>query len=242
MSILIVEDDKVNGTIIERALAAAGYGTVRSEDGAEALRLLRSRYDIDLVIADIIMPEMNGLEMLRDIKGSIFLCDTPVIFCSASMDVGKIRLAAALGCFTYLVKPVPRELLLEKVARALEQVKPVLVPVRQVMETRGMDQVDYLKEATALVDLLEKDVQLFDFQQKHPSLPLPDPEYRRVATLCEGLGARRLACQMEEFLKPSQDRAEMRFQLMRITWSMQRVLSLLKAQLAREFGMDRRDV
>lgn len=236
MSILIAEDDKVNGTILERMLTSEKFETVRCFNGVEALKLLRSRMDIDVVVADIMMPEMNGLEMLRDIRESLLLNDTPVILCSGVTDRGKVQLAGALGCTSFLVKPIQKPLLLKKIALELSKAKPVLVSVREAMDRGGFDQNVYLKTAHKLIEALEENIQLVDYKQKHPASPTREPQLDRVLELSITLGAERLVSYMRLFQQPATSKEEIRLRFVRMVWAMERVLVLLKAQISREFG------
>ncbi len=231
MSILVVEDDEINGIIIERMLRSAQYQTVRASSGAAALGVLRSRADIDLIVADVVMPEMSGLDLLRVIKDSISLKDVPVIFCSASMDVGKVRLAAALGCCYYLLKPVQRDLLLQKVSTALSKGKALLIPKVVIQAKFGLDEAGYQELAQSFVALLEKETQVLDFHQKHPDLPAPPCQFKQVAESAGTLGAEQLEKSVRT-LMASENRGDFRLECMRVLRDMQRLLEALKAQVA----------
>jgi len=236
MSILIVEDDKVNGTILERMLSSEKFETLTCSNGVEALKLLRSRMDIDVVVADIMMPEMNGLEMLRDIRESLLLSDTPVILCSGVTDRGKVQLAAALGCTSFLVKPIQKTLLLKKIAAELSKAKPVLVSVREAMARGGFDQNIYLKTAHVLIDALEENIRLVNYKQRHPESPTLEPKLDRVLQLSITLGAERLASYVRLYQQVPANKEEIRLRYVRMVWAMERVLVLLKTQISREFG------
>ena len=231
MSILVVEDDEINGIIIERMLQGAHYQTVRASSGAGALAVLRSRADIDLIVADVMMPEMTGLELLRVIKESLSLRDVPVIFCSASMDAGKVRLAAALGCCYYLLKPVQRDLLLEKVSTALSRGKALLIPKAVIQAKLGLDEAAYQELLGTFIALLEKESQVLDFHQKHPGLPAPPSQFKQVAESAGTLGAEQLEKSVR-LLLASENRGDFRLECMRVLRDMQRLLDVLKTQAA----------
>jgi CheY-like chemotaxis protein len=233
MSILIVEDDLINGTIVERMLQSARYKTVRCDSGAEALKLLRDRSDIDLVVADIMMPEVTGLDLLRVIKDSSILKDLPVIFCSASMDVGKVRLAAALGCSTYLLKPVKRDLLLDKVSIALTKGKASLAHSSVVQKKLGIDSATYRELERSVAALLKSEIELLDFRLKNPSEPAPASQFKAIAESAASLGAEQLESKIRELLKCNHP-GDFRLECMRVLREMHRVLSMLEPQIAAE--------
>jgi response regulator RpfG family c-di-GMP phosphodiesterase len=191
--------------------------------------VLRSRADIDLIVADIMMPEMSGLELLRVIKDSVSLRDVPVIFCTASMDVAKVRLAAALGCCYYLLKPVQRDLLLQKVSTALSKGKALLLPKGVIQAKLGIDEAAYMDLVRDFIALLDKESQVLDFHQKHPGLPAPPSQFKLVAESAATLGAEQLEKSVRTLLA-SENRGDFRLECMRALRDMQRLLELLKAQ------------
>jgi len=79
MSILIVEDNPVSMKILELNIKKHGYSTISAKNGREALECLGRHLDIQLVLTDIMMPEMDGLEMLCIMKQKPELRDLPVI-------------------------------------------------------------------------------------------------------------------------------------------------------------------
>lgn len=92
-------------------LEEAGYETLSASDGAEALRLVRSRRP-DLVITDIEMPEMDGYQVCRAIKEDPELGSIPVVICSALGEAADLEKGFTAGADDYLVKPaLPEELL-----------------------------------------------------------------------------------------------------------------------------------
>jgi two-component system, OmpR family, response regulator VanR len=100
-AVLIVEDDRAIADLIEIHLENEGYEAVKAGDGAEALKVLAER-PVQLVILDIMMPGMDGLEVCRRIRKSF---DIPIIMLSAkSEDMDKV-LGLSTGADDYLTKP-----------------------------------------------------------------------------------------------------------------------------------------
>ena len=98
MSILVVEDTPVSAILLENILDRAGYRTTLVPDGLDALQVLERDASVELVIADIMMPAMDGLELLRQMRARPEWRSLPMIFCSSLTDVDIIRKAIELGC------------------------------------------------------------------------------------------------------------------------------------------------
>jgi len=127
MSILIVEDNAVNARMLEVTLQKRGYHTARARTGKEALeRLRQDGPEIEMVITDIMMPEMDGLELFAAIKAEPKWQMLPVVIASAAADAERVAKAAELGCHDYILKPIHTAQLLEKVRSIIIGRKPAL--------------------------------------------------------------------------------------------------------------------
>lgn len=114
-TILITDDDIHIGNLIETVLHREGYATLRAATGKEALEML-SAHKPDLVLLDLMMPQLNGEEVLPYIK------DIPVIVISAKATVGdKVSLLMS-GAVDYITKPFDTQELLARIAVALRNV------------------------------------------------------------------------------------------------------------------------
>lgn len=101
--VLIVEDDRVLRRACEVGLRKRGYDVVTATNGAEGLeRALQGGYDI--VLLDMLMPRMNGLDMLRELRRQAPEDRTPVLVLSNSSRAGDIEATKALGVVGYMVK------------------------------------------------------------------------------------------------------------------------------------------
>jgi CheY-like chemotaxis protein len=118
-AILLVDDNEVSAEIMGMTLEDLGHTIALAGDGKEALNFLESEPSVKLVITDLAMPEMDGLELVRHIKKSDKFRDVQVILLTGSDDEGLVRKAADAGCTNYLVKPVHPKLLLELVQEML---------------------------------------------------------------------------------------------------------------------------
>lgn len=103
--LLIVDDNEMNRDMLSRRLKRRGYETLVAEGGREALQILH-RLNVDLVLLDIMMPEMSGIEVLRVIRETQTMADLPVIMVSAKDQSKDIVEALELGANDYVTKPV----------------------------------------------------------------------------------------------------------------------------------------
>ena len=117
--ILVVDDRAVNREFLAMLMGYAGHRAVEAADGAAALVLVRQLRP-DLVISDIVMPTMDGLEFVRCLRADADIAHIPVIFYTASYRLGDARsMAQRCGVATVLTKPSKPQVILEAVAAAL---------------------------------------------------------------------------------------------------------------------------
>ncbi len=118
-SLLVVDDNGSNRELLSRQLARAGFMVEVASDGPSALDRLAER-SFDLVLLDVIMPEMDGLEVLRRIKSDPHLARTPVIMLSSLDDVESALRCIDLGAEDFLHKPFHPTLLRARIGASLE--------------------------------------------------------------------------------------------------------------------------
>ena len=121
LAVLVVDDNEDNRYTLTRRLKRQGYDEVATaEDGRKALELLDAR-PFDLVLLDIMMPEMDGYEVLEAMKANPKLRDIPVIMISALDEIDSIVRCIELGAEDYLPKPFNPTLLRARVEACLEK-------------------------------------------------------------------------------------------------------------------------
>lgn len=103
-SALVVDDDAMNRMVLQRSLEREGHAVRVASNGRAALELLRSE-PFDIVLLDVLMPEMDGLELLELIQSDDELRATPVIMISALEDMASVARCIELGAEDYLPKP-----------------------------------------------------------------------------------------------------------------------------------------
>jgi len=113
-NILVVDDVKDNLTLVKRILEDANYKTQSARDGLSALRLVK-KYKIDLILLDIMMPIMSGIEVCRYLKVEPSTASIPVIFLTANADKDTLTKAYSVGGSDYIRKPFFKEELLARV-------------------------------------------------------------------------------------------------------------------------------
>ncbi len=123
LKFLVVDDFSVMRRIVRGLLRELGFNNVEeAEDGVVALGMLKSaEARFDFVITDINMPNMNGFELLREIKADEQLKHLPVLMITAEACKEDIVLAAQCGASGYIVKPFTRATLEEKVQKILQR-------------------------------------------------------------------------------------------------------------------------
>ncbi len=122
-SVLVLDDRDSDRELMSTVLRYAGHKVIEASRGTEALALAR-KLRPDLITADILMPEMNGYEFVRELRDDPAVRDTLVVFCTASYDRSEVeQLAAACGVSHILVKPCEPTEIARVIGEALEEDK-----------------------------------------------------------------------------------------------------------------------
>lgn len=106
--ILIVDDEEVNRVVLSRILEIAGYEVISARDGAEAIDKVENEKP-DVIILDLIMPQISGIDVLSILKERYDLRKMPVIVLTALGDIATKREAFELGAIDFIVKPFDKE-------------------------------------------------------------------------------------------------------------------------------------
>ena len=116
--ILVVEDDKNLKKLIVTCLRKSNYTTFEASNGEDALDLLDKNY-IDLIISDIMMPKMNGFELINELRTSKY--KIPILIITAKSDISDKKQGFLLGADDYMVKPINMEELILRVQVLLKR-------------------------------------------------------------------------------------------------------------------------
>jgi two-component system, OmpR family, response regulator len=123
-TILVVDDSRTNLSVIGRRLTHMGYLTALTDNGVEALDLLTAR-GFDLVLLDIVMPNMSGLQVLAEIRSRQETHDLPVIVVTARSDPASAVQALAAGADDHVPKPFHFDVLAARMERLLTRGKRI---------------------------------------------------------------------------------------------------------------------
>ncbi len=122
-SILVVDDEDTSRAILFASLSKESYAVSQASNGADALELLKIEV-FDLVLLDIVMPGMNGIELLETIKQSETLRCTPAMMTTASKEADSVTKCIRLGAVDYIVKPYDLGNIRTRIWRYLTNGKP----------------------------------------------------------------------------------------------------------------------
>jgi two-component system cell cycle response regulator len=144
-SILVVDDDPINRMLLSRELERQGHRVATTEDGRRALALLRAER-FDVVLLDVLMPELDGYETLAQIERDEKLRHLPVIMVSALEDMESVVRCIEMGAADYLPKPFDPVLLRARINGCLTKKR------LHDLELEYMEQVGYVVEAATAVE------------------------------------------------------------------------------------------
>ncbi len=117
-TILVVDDHKTVGLLMEAVLNLKGYHVLNAQSGAHGLELVRNEKPV-LIFLDIMMPEMDGYQVCRELKADPATRDIPVVFLTARGAEGDLERGQEAGCDGYLTKPFKTMEILGEIRRFL---------------------------------------------------------------------------------------------------------------------------
>jgi CheY-like chemotaxis protein len=118
--ILAVDDEALNREILTDYLSIAGFEVIEADDGDTALQVLAEHPDIDAIVLDRMMPRMDGMKVLRNLKSDARFRDIPVIMQTAAASGEQIVEGIRAGAYHYLTKPYEDVILLGVIGAALD--------------------------------------------------------------------------------------------------------------------------
>lgn len=144
-TILVVDDDLLNRTILATNLQESNYQVETAENGREALELL-DRQPFDVVLLDLLMPEMDGYQVLEKMKAHVSWRNIPVIIVSSLDEMDSILRCIEMGATDYLPKPFDARLLHARLNASLASKR------LHDMELEYIDQVTHVTQAAGAVE------------------------------------------------------------------------------------------
>lgn len=199
--IQIIEDDLVTCHIIAALLERLRYPYCEAHTGKEAMRQLRTR-PIDLVIADMMLPDASGLDLLAEKHSMPHLRDIPVVCCTAQADIDTVEAAVGYGAIDFVKKPIAAQSFASRINRAMERA-PVRWESWREMSLRfrfyGRTMQPML--AIALQVLKEVDDALAAAQSSEPDVGELDSLVTRARGAAMNVGALRTVQQIDRLWK-----------------------------------------
>ena len=119
MKVLVVDDSAIMRKVITQILEMLGHDSVPASNGLDAFDRLKEHEDVRLILLDWNMPEMNGIEFLREIKVRPGLLEIPVIMLTTESERRKMIEAIEAGAKHYLTKPFQPETLATKILQCV---------------------------------------------------------------------------------------------------------------------------
>ena len=119
MKVLVVDDSAIMRKVITQFLEMLGHDSVPAANGIDAFERLKEHEDVRLILLDWNMPEMNGIEFLREIKVRPGLSEIPVIMLTTESERRKMIEAIEAGAKHYLTKPFQPETLATKILQCV---------------------------------------------------------------------------------------------------------------------------
>jgi two-component system copper resistance phosphate regulon response regulator CusR len=164
VKILVVEDDRVVGQYIKRGLEEAQYHADLIDDGREALRVISGSH-YDLIVLDLRLPGMTGLELLRTVRDRGIT--VPVLVLTAQDAVGHKVEALRSGADDYVTKPFAFEEVLARVEALARRPKELRSPKLAVADLELDSATHEVRRAGAVVDLTPKEYAVLEYLMRH---------------------------------------------------------------------------
>lgn len=150
--LLVVDDNEINRDLICRQLERQGHTVTAAENGRQAMEIIQTR-SFDMVLLDIMMPEMSGYQVLQRLKCSEFHRDVPVLVISALDEIDSVVRCIQMGADDYLLKPFNPVLLKARIRMCIENKR--LRELSEALELRNLkEEVQLIAESQPMQQIL----------------------------------------------------------------------------------------
>ena len=173
--ILVVDDESLNRRILNEVLGSR-YTFLEAKDGEQALRRARAEQAPDLILLDIMMPRMDGFEVLRCLKDDPATADIPVIFITGKDSQHDEEIGLRLGAVDYITKPFSAPLVLRRVQNQIDLKRTSRVLSEVATQNERLHLVMATDVKRSIVQLINLAHELQRFADSE------DPDRREIAT------------------------------------------------------------
>jgi len=118
--ILIVDDEAINRQVLVNLLSLKNYRVTQCCNGKQTLQLLAGKNDIDLILLDVMMPDISGFDICKKIRDNYALNELPILFLSATNQIQDMQVGYDVGANDYLSKPIAKEMLFVRIETHLK--------------------------------------------------------------------------------------------------------------------------
>jgi two-component system, cell cycle response regulator DivK len=125
ITVLYIEDNPLNRRLVRKLLTAKGYQVLEAIDGSTGLEMVRAEKP-NLVLLDINLPDIDGLDVVKQLRTTPEIAHTPVIALTANAMHGDRERCLAAGCDAYLAKPIARQELYNMLNRFISEDTPTI--------------------------------------------------------------------------------------------------------------------
>ncbi len=183
MIALVVDDESNSRILLSKILAANGYRSIEAANGVEALKKIQEQRP-DIIISDILMPEMDGFQLCREIKKDETLRNIPLVFYTATYkDEADEKLAMEMGANAFVRKPEDPKTLIEKINKVLQEYSS---GKKEHVEPIITDEKEYLsKYSGRLLNKLEDKV--LELENANKKLEIACEELKTVDRLKDNI-------------------------------------------------------
>lgn len=119
--VLIAEDDRISQKLAVKIVEGMGHDAYVSPHGKHAYEALMACNDFDMLLTDIMMPEMDGRQLIQTLRGDQQFMELPIVIMSAVVGIGEISNLLKLGATLFLAKPLDRKELQEYIRRCVHE-------------------------------------------------------------------------------------------------------------------------
>jgi DNA-binding response OmpR family regulator len=170
-SLLVVDDNEMNRDLLSRHLERQGHTVMVAENGRQALEIIKTR-TFDLVLLDIMMPEINGCQLLHRLKRHDTWRDIPVIMISALDEMDTVVRCIEMGAEDYLLKPFDPVLLRARINACLERKRLRIISKYVIKHTLGQGGLNkFRNEAKIIAQMSHKNIiQVYDIEELYRTI------------------------------------------------------------------------